>query len=122
MEGLLDNIPEPLLNQIKDLGKGLEKYSKANAIYVYDPHKDVVVGLYNNESKLFTPDYRYFIILDYIGLEGFEEQAQIYNNIIIPNIGLPKGAVVNPKREKDQRVPKLFDSGFRLIRSKNQFN
>ena len=122
MEGLLDNIPEPLLNQIKDLGKGLEKYNKGKGIYVYDPHKDVVVGLYNGESNVFVPDYRYFMILDYIGLDGFEEQTKIYNDIIIPNIGLPDGAVVNPKREKDQKLGNLLDTGFRFIRSKDAFD
>jgi len=122
MENLLDNIPEPLLNQINDLGKGLEKYNKGKGIYVYDPHKDAVVGLYNGDNKSFTPDYRYFMILDYVGLGGFEEQTEIYNNIIIPNIGLPEGTIVNPKRTKDQRMANLLDTGFRFIRDKNKFD
>lgn len=122
MENLLDNIPEPLLNQINNLGKGLEKYNKGLATYIYDPHKDAVVGLYNSKSNVFIPDYRYFMILDYIGLDGFEEQTKIYNDIIIPNIGLPDGAVVNPKRQRDQNLGILLDTGFRFIREKNKFD
>ena len=100
----------------------------------YDEYKKIVfnvikkvsqsrsVGIYNGKSNVFIPDYRYFMILDYIGLDGFEEQTKIYNDIIIPNIGLPDGVVVNPKREKDQKLGNLLDTGFRFIRSKDAFD
>ena len=113
MENLLDNMPEPLLNQIKDLGKGLDKYLQGQVVIVYDPNKDKVAGLYVPDSGFFTPNYEYFMILDYVGLSDMEEQKIIFNNIIIPNIGLPKGTITNPKREKDKRYSGLIDKVFR---------
>ena len=83
MENLLDNIPEPLLNQIKYLGKGLEKYQQGKVIMLYDPNKDDLAGMYNIEAKTFTPNYQYFMILDYTGLHEWDEQTYIYNNIVI---------------------------------------
>ena len=114
MENLLDNMPEPLLNQIKDLGKGLEKYQQGSTIMLYDPNKDELAGMYNIESKMFTPNYQYFIILEYTGLGGKDEQTYIYNNIIIPNLNLPEGAIVNPNRNKDSRTSRFINSAFRL--------
>lgn len=113
MENLLDNIPKPLLNQIKDLGKGLDKYSQGQVVIIYDPTKDKVAGLYVPHSKLFTPNYEYFMILDYMGLSDIEEQKTIFNNIIIPNIGLPNGTIINPKREKDKRFSGFIENVFR---------
>ena len=113
MKNLLDKIPKPLLNQIKDLGKGLEKYSQGQVVIIYDPNKDKVAGLYVPHSRLFTPNYEYFMMLDYVGLSDMEEQKIIFDNIIIPNIGLPKGTITNPKREKDKRFSGFIESVFR---------
>jgi hypothetical protein len=113
MENLLDNMPEPLLNQIKDLGKGLEKYLQGQVVIIYDPNKDKVAGLYVPHSGLFTPDYEYFMILDYIGLSDLKEQEIIFNNIVIPNLNLPKDTTMNPKREKDKRFSGFIESVFR---------
>ena len=110
MENLLDNMPEPLLNQIKDLGKGLDKYKQGQVVIIYDPSKDKVVGLYVPNSGLFTPNYEYFIILDYVGLGDKEEQDSIFNKIIIPNMGLPKGTITNPKRQKDKRYSGFIEN------------
>lgn len=114
MENLLDNMPEPLLNQIKGLGKGLEKYQQGGVIMLYDPNKDDLAGMYYIDKKIFTPNYRYFMILDYTGLDGRDEQTYIYNNIVIPNLNLPEGTTVNPKREKDSRASGLMNSAFRF--------
>ena len=113
MENLLDNIPEPLLNQIKDLGKGLDKYKQGQVIVLYNPNKDDIVGLYVPHSGLFTPNYKYFILLEYIGLNDYEEQEYIFNNVIIPNIGLPKGTTINPNTQKDKRVTSFIEDVFR---------
>lgn len=118
MENLLDNIPEPLLNQIKYLGKGLEKYQQGKVIMLYDPNKDDLAGMYNIEAKTFTPNYQYFMILDYTGLHEWDEQTYIYNNIVIPNLNLPEGTVLNPKRSKDSRASGLMNSAFRFTREK----
>ena len=114
MENLLDNMPEPLLNQINDLGKGLEKYLQGKVIMLYDPKKDELAGTYYKDSKTFTPNYQYFMILDYTGLHGWDEQEYIYNNIVIPNLNLPEGTVLNPKRSKDSRASGLMNSAFRF--------
>ncbi|NDB56173.1 hypothetical protein EB169_10135, partial [archaeon] len=70
----IENIPEPILNQIKDLGKGLEKYLVAGSmIVIYDSVKDEVAAYYSGQMKQFVPNYKYFIILDYMGLGGNDE-------------------------------------------------
>ena len=113
MENLLDNIPEPLLNQIKDLGKGLDKYKQGQVIVLYDLNKDDIAGLYVPHSGLFTPNYRYFILLEYVGLNDYEKQEYVFNNFIIPNMGLPKETILNPRREKDKRVISFIEDVFR---------
>ncbi len=114
MENLLDNMPEPLLNQINDLGKGLEKYQQGKVIMLYDPKKDELAGTYYIDKKIFTPNYQYFMILDYTGLHGWDEQTYVYNNIVIPNLNLPEGTTLNPKRSKDRRASGLMNSAFRF--------
>jgi hypothetical protein len=113
MENLLNRIPEPLLNQIKDLSKGIEKYKQGQVVVLYDPNKDDIAGLYVPHSGLFTPNYKYFILLEYVGLNDYEEQEYIFNNVIIPNIGLPEGTALNPNTQKDKRVISFIEDVFR---------
>ena len=53
------------------------------------------------------------MILDYIGLSDLKEQEIIFNNIVIPNLNLPKDTTMNPKREKDKRFSGFIESVFR---------
>lgn len=110
----LENIPEPILNQIKDMGKGLDKYMVGDTlIVIYDSKKDEIAAYYSGQMKQFVPNYRYFMILEYMGLDGIEEMKYIYNNIIIPNMGLPDFVELKDDLIKNKKGINFIESGFR---------
>jgi len=117
----IENIPEPILNQIKDLGKGLEKYLVAGSmIVIYDSVKDEVAAYYSGQMKQFVPNYKYFIILDYMGLGGNDELEYIYNNIIIPNMGLPEEIKLKDDFIKNKKMIEFVEGGFRSALEKGR--
>lgn len=115
MENLLNNIPKPLLNQIKDLAKGLDQYLLNDYVYmIHDPKTDTVVGNYSTKIGKFVPNYKYFILLDYVGMNSFEEYEDIFNNLIIPNMNLPHDVSLSPKFAKNSAIIDFIDNGFRI--------
>jgi len=83
----MKNIPEPLLNQIVRLTKGLDQYLFNDYTYIiHDPKTDTVVGNYSTQIGKFVPNYKYFMLLDYVGINSFEEYEDTFNNFIIPNM------------------------------------
>lgn len=117
----MENIPKPILNQIKDLGKGLEKYViSSSVIVIYDPNKDEIAGYYSDGINKFVPNYAYFMILDYMGLDGEEEMKYVYNNIIIPNIDLPNNVKLKDNYSKNIRAIQFIESNFRSSLEKGE--
>ena len=110
----LENIPEPILNQIKDMGKGLDKYIVGDSVIViYDSEKDEVAAYYSGQMKQFVPNYRYFMKLEYMGLGGDKEMEYIYNNIIIPNMDLPQDVKLKGDLTKNKKIISFIEGGFR---------
>ena len=117
----LEKIPEPILNQIKDMGKGLDKYMVGNSIIViYDPDKDKVAAYYSGQMKQFVPNYSYFMLLDYMGLDSVEEMEDIYNSIIIPNMGLPEDVKLKDDYSKNKKIIDFIERGFRSSLEKGE--
>ena len=115
MERLLNNIPEPLLNQIKNLAKGLDHYLLNDYVYIiHDPKTDTVVGQYSTKIGAFVPNYKYFILLDYIGINSFEEYEDIFNNLIIPNMNLPHDVSLSPKFTKNSAIIDFISNGLKI--------
>ena len=113
MEGL-DNIPNTLLNQLKDLGKGLDKYLVGEElIQFYDPIKEQLAGYYSKKIKQFVPNYEYFFIIDYLGINSIEEVKDFYNNIVIPNIGIPDDIKLKSDYEKNKKIINFIETSFK---------
>ncbi len=111
----MKNIPEPLLNQIISLTKGLDEYLMKDYVYIiHDPKTDTVVGHYSTKIGAFVPNYKYFMLLDYIGMNSSEEYEDIFNNLIIPNMDLPHTVKLSPKFTKSSGMIDFIDKGFRI--------
>lgn len=110
----MKNIPEPLLNQIVNLTKGLDHYLLNDYVYIiHDPKTDTVVGNYSTKIGALVPNYKYFILLDYIGINSFEEYEYIFNNFIIPNMNLPHNVSLSSKFTKNSAIIDFITNGFR---------
>lgn len=112
---ILDNLPDTLKNQVMNLGKNLDIFKVGQSIYlVHDPVKDDFVGHYSQQMDVFIPNYDYFIILEYLGFNNFEEYMEIFNKVIIPNIGLPEGATMKPDYKKDKRTSNFMKAAYQF--------
>jgi len=110
---ILNNLPDTLKNQIMNLGKGLDIFKIGQSMYlVHDPVKDEFVGHYSQQMDVFIPNYDYFMILEYLGFNNFEEYMEIFNKVIIPNIGLPEGATMKPDYKKDKRTSNFMKAAY----------
>ena len=110
----LNNIPEPLLNQIKDLGKGLDKYLVGEEVIIfYDPLKEKLAGYYSTKIKNFVPNYEYFFIIDYLGINSIEDIKYFYNNIVIPNMGISSDIKLKDDYVKNKRIINFIETSFK---------
>jgi hypothetical protein len=110
---ILDNLPDTLKNQVMNLGKNLDIFKVGPSMYlVHDPVKDDFVGHYSQQMDVFIPNYDYFMILEYLGFNNFEEYMEIFNKVIIPNIGLPEGATMKPDYKKDKRTSNFMKAAY----------
>lgn len=118
---ILDNLPDILKNQIMNLGKGLDIFKIGQSMYlVHDSVKDEFVGHYSQQMDVFIPNYDYFMILDYLGFNNHEDYIEVFNKVIIPNIGLPEGTMMKGDFNKDKRTSNFMKDSIPIsLRERN---